>query len=74
MYNAHLWFRNMVQQGHSPDVTVCTVLMNGYCRAVCFQELFYKMIRSDINPDVVAYTVLFDGFLKETLRQGWEGL
>jgi hypothetical protein len=49
--------------------------MNGYCRAVRFQdELFYKMIRSDINPDVVAYTILLDGFLKETLRQGWEGL
>jgi hypothetical protein len=49
--------------------------MNGYCRAVRFQdELFYKMIRSDINPDVVAYTVLLDGFLKETLWQGREGL
>jgi pentatricopeptide repeat protein len=75
MYNADLRFHGMLQQGYSPDVTVCTVLMNGYCRAVRFQdELFYKMIRSDINPDVVAYTVLLDGFLKETLWQGREGL
>ncbi|WVZ88224.1 hypothetical protein U9M48_034768, partial [Paspalum notatum var. saurae] len=76
MRNAHLWFHDMVERGLS-DVIVYTVLMNGYCkvgrmREAC--ELFDKMINVGIKPDIVAYTVLLDGHLKETLRQGWQGI